>query len=165
MRNGSRLPERARRSEAVKRRLAHASVALACALAFAGCSNNGVCAAGQTSVDSTVHEFLVAAQRGDLAGVEAQLAPAFEVSDSDVEQLRQSVQGVDVNALFITSSSETPTQYQVLVADQDGTLVGKYSVGEMIDQQPGCFVVVWGHRRAPGPSEYVTPSAASTQKP
>jgi hypothetical protein len=112
-----------------------------------------------------MHAFLVAAQRGDRAGVEAEIFPSLEVSDSDVEQLRLTLQGVDVNSLFITSSSETAYQYQVLVADQDGAPIGRFEVGEMVDRQPGCFAVNVGHQRPPGPSEYVTPSPASTQKP
>ena len=112
-----------------------------------------------------MHEFLVAAQRGDRAGIEAQVFRSLAVSDADIELLRQSLQGVDVDGLLMTSSSEMPYQYQVLVADQDGTVVGRYEVGEMVDQQRGCFAVNMGRPRAPGPSESVTPSTASTQRP
>lgn len=149
-------------SQAVKHRLARAASALACAMALAGCSANGGCDVGQTTVDSTVREFLTAAQLGDRAGVEAEIFPSLEFGDSDIEQLRQSLQGVDVNAVVISSSSETPNYYQVLVTGQNGTPVGRYEVS---DQKPGCFAVAWGHPRPPGPSEHVTPSSASTQKP
>lgn len=149
----------------VKQRLARASVALACALGLAGCSDNGECATGQASVDSAIQEFLIAGQRGDRAGVEAQVFRSLEVSDSDVERLRQSLQGVDLDAILITATSEMPYQYQVLVAEQDGTPVGRYEVGEMVDQQRGCFAVAMGDPRPPGPSESVTPSTAATERP
>ena len=132
------------------------------AVCVSGCSGKS-CSRGSSTVDSAVRTFLIAVQNGNRAAAESQLVYHTELSDQELEQLRQGLTGVDIGSVSIGVSSETPGTYQISVTRQDGTLVGRYFAGEMKDQEPGCIGMNAGHRTAPYPGEIVTPSAATTR--
>jgi hypothetical protein len=138
---------------------------VAVAVCVSGCSGRTECARGSATVETAVRTFLVAVQKGDRPTAESQLLYHMELSDQELEQLRQGIAGVDVGSVSISVSSETPGTYQISVTRQDGTFVGYYNVYEMTEQAPGCFGMYAGHEIPPGPGAVVTPSAASTIAP
>ncbi|NYI42075.1 hypothetical protein [Demequina lutea] len=138
---------------------------VAVAVCVSGCSGSTGCARGSATVEGAVRTFLVAVQNGDRPTAESELLYNMELSDQELEQLRQGLAGVDIGSVFVSVSSAVPSTYQVSVTRQDGTLVGRYSVYEMTEQAPGCFGMYEGHASAPDPGAIVTPSAASTIRP
>jgi hypothetical protein len=143
--------------------LASTFVMVALVTGVSGCSGTTTCESGSTTLDDAVRNFLLAVQNGDQAAAASQLLPRMELSDQELEQLRESLVGVDVHAALITESSETPDTYQISVAEPNGALVGKYYAREMTDAAPGCFAMNAGHPSAPDPGASVTPSAATTR--
>ena len=128
---------------------------------ISGCSEKTGCSRGSATVDTAVRTFLVAVQKGDQAAAESQLVNHMELSNQELEQLRQGLTGVDVGSVFLSVSSETPNTYQVSVTRQDGTFVGRYFALSITGQATGCIGMNEGHASAPGPGAKVSPSAAT----
>lgn len=128
---------------------------------ISGCSEKTSCSRGSSTVETAVRTFLVAVQNGNRAAAESQLVYNMEVSDQELEQLRQGLTGVDVGSVFVSVSRDTATSYQISVTRQDGTFVGRYVALETKDQAPGCFGMNEGHASAPDPGAKVSPSAAT----
>ena len=152
--------------EAAFRRLTSTVVLLLASGGLAGCSQEAECSRGSSTVEESMQKFLVAVQSGDRLGAESQLVYGFELSDQEVEQLRDGLTGVDVGSLIIGVTSTAPTRFQLSPTMLDGRLIGHYEVGEMIDQSPGCFGVVAGHPAVAGSEASATPTAATaTRRP
>jgi hypothetical protein len=130
-----------------------------------GCSDNPSCSRGSSDVDKAVQAFLLAVQDGDRAMAESQLVVGMEMSDQEFDELRSGLDGVDLDSVFVSVSSETPGAYQISVTGPDGTLVGRYFANEMTGRAPGCVGMNEGHPGDPDPGAVVTPSAASTVAP
>lgn len=146
----------------VTRRALHGlAIAAAACVALSACSGDDGCTRGQDSVEGTVRALLTAGQNSDRTAMERELLPRFELSDSDIDQIHRRVEGVAVQDLFISSTSETVSRYQVSVVTQEGAMIAWFEAGDMDEEgQPGCFAVAYGHVPV-DPSASVTPSATS----
>ncbi|WP_062203464.1 hypothetical protein [Demequina salsinemoris] len=124
------------------------------------------CDRGEPSVESAVRGFLEAAQDGDVDAVTAELLVGLEADADSVAELQGIIGDAEADSLRLSVTQPTSlTRYTVKVSTADGDDLGRYAVGEMVDQHPGCFAVEWGQSLPSDPSASVTPSASTVRYP
>ncbi|WP_143338143.1 hypothetical protein [Demequina sp. NBRC 110054] len=122
----------------------------------------GACVRGESSVDAAARAFFEAVQAGDVDAVTSELVVGREADDASVTELQEVIGDASVDGFTLsTSQPGGVTRYVLDVSTSDGADLGQYEIGEMVDQDPGCFGVVWGESLEVDPSASMTPSAST----
>lgn len=84
------------------------------------------------------------------------------VSNEGLETVRASVDGHEVEDLFVSSSQEAAGWHQLRVNTQEGELVSEWEVGELEESEQGCYAVYWGEVDPDVATPAPTPAAEET---
>jgi hypothetical protein len=146
MRAPSRRVHRSRRRTAWA-----ATLLLPASLLLTGCSGDGGCDRGATTVDAAVTGLLTAVADGDTVAAEQLLDEVASVDDASFDRLHAALDGVAIDTLQ-TRADQMGSRHAVEVVTADGTSLGTLEV----DEDSGCAAVVWGivpEQPTPAPGE------------